>query len=399
MLALAYIGAIPFAIYPSALGRSLVAIFSAPFMIVWTLEKLRSQELVRVRPFPMALIGLFCGWAALTGFWASTEAPVLSAVLSLMWSAATTVAIADVLSRLWLSALVSLSAGAMLLSTIVLISPQTISGRANLGGIDENLTSFVLSVGAGAGLFLFQAVKSRLGRWIAGAGLLLIGLAVLYTGSRTGVVATGLMAVATALFAVSSGSGRGIRAALALFAALTLIGSLASSYDLMPRRIQQFLGGEADGINDSGRGEISDLFLRTVDRWFIAGVGYSSDAHYLAGTEGIYRNAHGIFWKTWVELGIIGVLILSAIVGAAVISSFQLPSRRAVWLMMITLTCFGLTLGGLSVDAFWLVVSFAIACPSGHSASVYASDRTNFPSTSRRHFGSTREQMPSDSCL
>lgn len=237
--------------------------------------------------------------------------------------------------------------------------------RAQFMGADENITAFVLVVAASSAmaLSLRHGAKGRV-FWYAAA--LLFGAGVLYTGSRTGLISFAAVAVATSAVVWRSSNRRGWVKVLPL--ALVGIGWYAftrlQESGVISERLLDFSGASLSG--DSSRAGIADQFLVYVDSWALTGVGYGVDADFLAAKSGVYLNAHGFFWKTWVELGMVGLVIYLFLFSQMLANA----AREGEWqpvriLYLAALLPFLISLGTQWTAVFWFVATLLMA-PDEH---------------------------------
>jgi len=373
LVALLYVAAVPWDILPIAFGRTITAPIAAVLICAWVVDGLRAPQPIVLPRSAGPLLYLVGLWVLCTLAWASDFAQGLATAQTYLVQLPLVVILANVLPRLWRRALVVLGISAGFLAASVLLRPADAmrAGRAAISGVDENTTAMVLVVGFAALTFCLSVnIGKRRTLWLT-VPLVLTGLAVLRTGSRTGAIAMAAVVGVALWFAVRDGrvsSGSASRTVgLAAVAASTVV--WANSRGLIPQRVVELIGLRAPGgrsaLDDTGRGAAISAFRRSFDSWWAFGVGIGNDAAYLEKTEGMYINAHSLLWKTWVETGLIGTVLLGSILVVAVVHGRRCASPRAVALLAVPIFAYALTLGGASTSAFWFVICFAMT-PGGH---------------------------------
>jgi len=218
----------------------------------------------------------------------------------------------------------------------------------------------ILVTGFAALVYLGTNLASRRAAWFVPLAVV-TGAATLHTGSRTGAVAAFAVLVVGVLPLIWQGHRR---PAMWLGAAGVMVLTYASfstavKFGLLPPRVVDLLSQSAD-YQDAGRSEIIDLFLRTFDHWALIGVGIGNDANYAYTSALVYVAAHSLFWKTWIETGLIGLTLFTAFLIAVIKRGFRSVASQALFLMAIPLVIFAYTLGGAHASVFWFVIALAL---------------------------------------
>jgi hypothetical protein len=303
-------------------------------------------------------------WAIASIGWSAAPERSQLGALSLAIQILALAVLCDLMTHLFRQSLQVLALSTSALAVLVLLQPADPlrAGRASVAGVDENITAMVLSVGFAAALHLSFKTSGRWYLWWLGSAAA-IGVGLLHTGSRTGAVAIAATLLAQTVVAAPLQSGRR-GAALRI---VLLAGAGWGAYALMV----QWTGGPADrllslvgrpaGLDDSGRGYILALYQRWLDDWFYWGVGIGADAEFLEAHSTQYLAVHHLLWKTWVELGIVGVVLLFGVLGSATRAAVRSEMKWTILVLAAPLVPFALTLGGLQVSAFWLVVAWAMS--------------------------------------
>jgi len=122
---------------------------------------------------------------------------------------------------------------------------------------------------------------------------------------------------------------------------------------------------------------INNLFLQTFDHWAFFGIGMGNDASYLYMTEGDYLNAHSLFWKTWIETGLVGLTLFAAFLTVVLKRGLRSVASQALLPMAVALVIFAVTLGGANTSAFWFVIALALTQrPSAQAPAEIAQPQT-----------------------
>lgn len=173
--------------------------------------------------------------------------------------------------------------------------------------------------GATAGSFPLRLAQffeaSRRGDiWLFFAAVILLA-ALLATGSRGGIVATGLAVLALgALTAARMRRRRRSARALLVFASVAAAGLFALFGDLFAERLLR------DGVYDAGRPAVYALALDMIAKAPLAGYGYGAFADVFPlfrdrslGLDGYWDKAHNVYLEAFVGLGLVagGLLVAS----------------------------------------------------------------------------------------
>lgn len=361
-LCLPFIALLPFDIFPMLAGRPITTPFLVFMAVAWFVHVGRFGSRGMVGQGVGWLMVMWVTWCVSTLLGSPVSAISVIPVLSLTAQLVMVAVLVEVLPGLGDRAVVWLTGGVTLMAVWALTLPVTEeqSGRVQVGGVDQNVTSLVLAVGLAGVVYLLMFA----GRRPSILNLLqfcVIVVAIVRVGSRTGVAA----AVAIVAAALALGAWRLLRArangflrGAALLLGVFLVSTYLAASGMIPDRVQEFLDDPLEA-SDSNRGAIIELYLRFRDEWWIRGVGYGGDSEFLSQRIIGYQNAHSLFWKTWIETGIIGVIIFGLILIIAMFRAWRW-SVSAAALMSIPLIAFAITLGGDRVSIFWFVIALAL---------------------------------------
>jgi len=362
VVVLLYVAAVPFDLVNLAFGRTLTVPLALILLITWMGVNLRHHFVLAKLGLPELLLFLYVLWITCTAFWTASIDSTLQALPGLWLRAALVGVLINSLPGIWMAALVTLGSSSALLSLAILVGPTNSSrgDRGGLEGVDENVTALVLVVGLACLVFVAShfGIKATA---ILAVPLAVIGGAVLRLGSRTGAIAAAAVIVVAILSStgLKSGSARAwVRAlGIVMLACSTLI--FANNKGFIPERVLD-LFSENGSFDDSGRSMIIELYLRTVDKWALFGVGFGADSTYLGQTQSVALNAHSLFWKTWVEAGLVGLALFLGLLLVVVNRGRGCVCPRAFMILAVPVATFAVTLGGVSTSAFWFVIAFAL---------------------------------------
>lgn len=367
LLVFAYVASVPFDIFQVAAGRTVQLPIALALVIAWVASKINRREAWRFPRAALIVIYTVVFWCLCTAFWSVAPQKTIVSVVSLALQLVVLIVLCDVIPNLFDRTLSWYALSASVLAVVVLFEPADAAvrgGRASVDGVDENITALVLAVGFAVALHL---VFRRQGRmtwwWLSLAGVIAAGT--VHTGSRTGTVAL-LFTLAVQAFVALPDISRRATAAIRL-AVVAIAGSM---YFFV---ITKWGGGPAERIlslfdtqrplDDSGRSYIIGLYMRWMDDWFFTGVGYGADAEFLDMRSSEYLHAHSLLWKTWVETGVVGLLLFGALLTIAVSTAVRSSWRLTIAVLTAPLVPFAVSLGGLQVSAFWLVMAWALSAP------------------------------------
>lgn len=192
------------------------------------------------------------------------------------------------------------------------------------------------------------------------AALMLVGI--LMTGSRTGVLGAGAVAL-TMLLTSPRGARKGIAALLLVGVAVTVFVWTAHPFGLADRTFES-------ATSSSGRLDIWRVGLAACSQYCDVGSGWGTfpavyadtqatvaDARVLTGEEGSYQ-AHNLWLLVIVELGVVGLLLFNLGLVVSAVYAFRLPaeSRAPALGAVVGLTIGLFFLSSMEFKMFWLVL-------------------------------------------
>lgn len=259
-----------------------------------------------------------------------------------------------------------------ILATVALLAPTQVGreGRANVSGVDENVTAYALAIGLAVAVGLIPCGASKVRRatyWMISAVCM---LALLHLGSRTGAGATALVAVVAYSATVRADVGKLPVRIVGLFIASAMglvILHAAIASGLVPLRIQELMNG-AGFDDDSGRSHILSLYKSVEHEWWLRGVGYGADSTFIGNETGYALNIHSQFWSSWIELGVVGVGVLVGLCLTAARASLRKGVPVAVVAVFPVVVLFGYTLGGDKTHMMWFALGLLAATSPRSSA-------------------------------
>ena len=362
-MCLLYSAVLPFDIVPIGLGRSGTAPAAALLLLAWLNFQLHRPRRLPVGPSIILVLYLLGTWLCATLLWTANVGVTTSAIATLAVQIFVMIALADGLPGVWQKCLAWFGHGTSLVAIWVLMTgaDRLRGGRAQIAGVDENMTAMSLAIGFAAVLYLISRrfTGSSILRWLE---FVLIGAAILHVGSRTGLVAIGAVLALGVVIAFRGGDAVNrtsvIRIAV-VFGVCAVGFRFLASTGLVAERLIEFLGSPNDQL-DSARADIVSLYLRTQGDWYLTGVGYGADAAYLRSVGDGYQNVHSLFWKTWVETGFVGLALMALLLLSVGLVAVRRPTIEAVVLMSAPLAVFAVTLGGDRTSPFWFVLAFGV---------------------------------------
>lgn len=367
-LTLAYCVALPFDIVPGAFGRSVAFPFLMLLLSAWVVAVLRGGVAWSVDPRLLALAASLGVWCLVTTAWSVAPATSLVSAVSHLLQVITVAALSVSIPGRYLLVLTGLTHGTVVMAILVLLAspdPER-AGRASIFGVDENITGMVLAIGFSAAIGASIALgRTRMSGLLLFEAALIAG-AILKGGSRSAFVAVALTLFALTIFLMLGLKGLGWRRRTGLMAVVAAIPVVLfvglNALGLVPERIVALVTSPFSQ-DDSLRGEITRQYLRTMDVWIWRGVGFGADDEYLLSTGEGVQNVHQTFWRVWVEVGVVGlVLFCLLLVGVFVATVKRRTALLQTILLVVPLAFTSLTLGGIDrTTNFWFVVAFAVA--------------------------------------
>lgn len=361
VLALAYCALIPLGMLPLFLGKSPVAIVAG--LMIFTFL---SVPLTRVQFDGMLalLCAFFFFWMALGIYW--SEAPAVSALSSVSYAAdlVTAVALTQALI-LWPKKVMQAIVVGSALFSLALIATRVLSGShsgiTTVLELDPNYTSQGLVLGLAISISNAIILNER--PLLFGGAAALIAAGMVTTGSRTAILATIVMFTVAVAFTLMKRRRR-LRAIAASGTALAF-GYYAWDWGVrtgfVPERAQNLVSDIQEG-NDSERGIILDAYAAHASDWLNFGIGAGAGPDYLHGVANLSMHAHNLFWRTTIELGLVGLVILLFILVRTIF--LALRSKEVAPLVMVGLAgqfAFFWLLGGELAANFWFLLALAVS--------------------------------------
>lgn len=251
----------------------------------------------------------------------------------------------------------ALIAGAVVLASIVL--GARVAGvhygfsRVSAGTMDPNEVAFLLCLGIG---LLFESSITT-SRFIKAILQCIIALAVLQTGSRSGLLAMGVMM----LLALLKEGFSLRRVALSGSLVVALVAVLYGAWSHLPEEVTNRTEGtfsELRGERDTDRFDVWRRSLETADKALPLGVGGGGVAEALLANTGRYVEAHNVPMSLIVQFGIFGCTILLAI---GIILRRPLLDRDPVsWAVIGAVAIFSSMLSLEYRPVLWVIVVFLL---------------------------------------
>lgn len=363
-------------VLPGIGGLSAAKLAGLVLVVSWVAATATSpaarRQMAAVHPGVLYLAAVFLAWVAMSALWSEDSGNAMYSftryapnVLMLP------IVFAGVQRRRDVSAIVIAFVAGALLSTVygAFIAPGDPSdaGRLEGAGVDPNYLAVTLV----AALALAAAVAFTRGHQpparVAGAAVAaLLGLGLLLTVSRGGLIALLAAVVAALVFA-----GRGRRLPLL---AVAVVGLAAGAFYIAALAPQEARDHVTQLGNGSGRTDIWTVGMRMFQAQPLHGVGAgnfpNSSVHYLLEPGAILRDdfildkpkvAHNVYLEVAAELGIVGFLLLMGLFGfcvsCAVRAAREFTRRGDVAMELLTR---GLVVGlvGMLAASFFVSVEY-----------------------------------------
>ena len=216
-------------------------------------------------------------------------------------------------------------------------------------------------------------------RWVVWLGFVLIGTAIVQTGSRGGLLA---LAAGIMVFALRAGNtSTKIRNAFIVLVGIGFLLIVTTQFEQTQSRIEDALEEGKMARRELIFPMAWELFLeRPVLGWGITEAQYELGAR-LAHPEEYTKNAHNLFLNTLITAGLLGGIPLFAAILLTIIGAWKARrgTRGILPLSMVTLVIVANMSGNWASNKMhWLVLAFALS-----SAAVLAADRKD-----------TKQRMP-----
>ena len=313
-----------------------------------------------VRPPLVALwVTVLVFWAVLSLAWAAdvdrARTPAMTAVSLLamyLVAASYTVSEAELTTVCWLA----LIGGALAAAGGVVLgfdpdSGQTGRGTLSLGesSANPNAVAQSLLLPFAIGIGMFSGSRRTWTTVVAGVGIAAIAAGIFLTMSRGSLFA---VAVTICVCLYRYRARPRVLVVVAILAAL-----LPAMPDLFFHRAESvFTGEDATG---AGRTEIWKIGVHSLDRFSVIGVGFANFAaaydQYAYPAFGRSRVAHNMYLSTWVELGIVGLVLLALVLRGhwRLTKHAKIPSSQVPLAPALEAACIGFAVVGFFGDALW----------------------------------------------
>jgi putative inorganic carbon (hco3(-)) transporter len=234
--------------------------------------------------------------------------------------------------------------------------------RFSAEGWDPNDLALALVIAIPLAAWLSNRIRSRVAAW-ACRGYLLVGpLAALLTGSRGGLVALAVAALAVPLLFTRTGL------TTKLCAGVLLMGIALAALSFVPGPVWSRLGTLPSEIVSGDlrqRATIWEYGLRTLADHPVLGVGAGA----FKQAAGASYTAHNTFLAVLVEMGFLGFGVFVVVVGFPLVRIWRgQAGQRYLWL--VTLACWAAGASGLGWQErriTWFVLGLALASAMAHS--------------------------------
>jgi O-antigen ligase len=331
-------------IFPGAFTVShLLGLVSLPLAVLAILESGRLKSL----SLPVVLIGLFMAWGSLSYFWTVDVD-------------ATTVLVASWIQNLGMVCLIlelaDSRAGqivmmrAYVLGTLVsagdtiqtyLKGKETFYQRYAGSGFDPNDLGLLLALSLPLSLYLSVTERRRALIWVYRIQFVVAVLAIGLTGSRAALVAT-FVALLYVPLALARATFRK-RFALLLVTAIVISSAVA----FVPATSWKRWGGTGKELAEGTLGARRIIWSAGLELFHMSPIAGIGAGGFAAGTERILGQAevaHNTFLSVLVEEGVIGLVLLLAVLLSLVLPALRLPRlERDLWLVLMATWAVGVS--------------------------------------------------------
>lgn len=360
-IAYCYLVSVPFEIDLVLAGRSLsfwlaAALIGAVLVDLWVKSGRRTGYKLNGQIISASLFLLF--YTSASYFWSVDRDATLVSALVFGFTIATWAALAVAVSGVVNQAFHALVAGTSLMSIMALVADVNIDGRAELAA---NVNDVAALLAIASAYLLSATIRQQASVWsrLIYLGLLFLHLlAILATGSRTGVLA--LTASAVVLFFLTLLRARYALVFATLFLILVVAYIAPSLESIIPARLAAIPAALSAG-DLSNRETYWGLALDEIPS--LVGIGFGATPSWLGVPTAVM---HSVYLGVALELGIIGVLLwgrfvwlliksarmspeaLSLITAAAAVavmaSTLTLEARRPLWVLFALMAAHGFLL-------------------------------------------------------
>lgn len=367
-LGTAYIFATPLDFVPSPVGTP-ATVAGLLFLTQWLIALGAGPRLRFPKSLAVPLIGVLAIWSAISSIWSINPEGSLSQGLTVALLGLSAVAIASTFRDDFRLPAWAIMLGSGVAGMAALVSGPESAGpygviveQATFLGIDQNALAFHLCLGLAASYYLILSEPRLIRRTICIGFALLLAAAILAVGSRTG---GGTLVISSLLFVVLS--TKSVRTALAGGTAILTLAWVYVSMAQSGVMAERLVGWYRAPVLMDDRALIISQFWELRNEWIVKGVGAGADADYLYATLNWYRNAHSAFWKTWIELGIIGLVVWFAILFNLIYQVVRTTDRLLFVLAAPAIAAFFYTLGPVNSNLLWALFGLALGATRTHA--------------------------------
>lgn len=249
----------------------------------------------------------------------------------------------------------ALAMGSVLLALTVLVARligvEYGFGRVSAGTLDPNEVAFMLAFGmailGGNLLAVPQALRFAL--------QLLVVIAVLQTGSRTGLLAIVMVAISTVVV-----GGLSVKRALIVLAAVTVAAAtIFVAWDYLPAEVTMRTVGtvaEFRGERETDRLNVWHRVIEVIGSSLPLGVGGAGVAPALNTMTGRYVEAHNVLLSLLAQFGVLGAIFLLLLSISFVVRALRIWRIPGMLALCLVITCFMQMLSLEYRAIFWVAL-------------------------------------------
>jgi O-antigen ligase len=314
------------------------------------------------------LVLLFAGYAVVSLLWSETPSPVATVIAYSGAGVMFVMAFRRSTSfEAWRFLAYSYLAGCGVAAWSVIggsIGREQLFGeeRVSVEGVNANFTAYAILTGVPLllGLYWEASRFRRLGGMLTAAGLAAAGWAIALSGSRGAAIGF----IATLVFTGVRALGLRTRGALLMVGIVTAValGYLQEMEDILPARLLARAPGGMEDVS-SGRYALWSRALEEFERhpW----LGSGADSYLMRAGGGIH--VHNVFLSVLAELGIVGLVLFTAMLVAIAQEFFggESPEWTAAVRSLVVLVWFIIAMTGVWQYALpaWFVFGWAANVP------------------------------------
>ncbi len=338
-----------------------MATFAAWALTVFVTRRMRTPD--TFHGLALALVA----WVGLSLFWSLDKGTTLVRIETFLQLLALTVIAWDVLAsdRAVRAALQAMSFGMWIAAASVYVNfsrgAESKYGRFGSFGPDPNYLAILLAIGMTLAWYQSMDTDRRALRVLNVLYVPVAAVALVLTGSRTGVVAIAVVA------GYILSTVRRLRPASFVVLLLVIIGAVAAGSALVPETTLERIGSVGEEVTEGDLSGRAGIWFEARDEFLerpLVGVGAGASRAVLRGRVG-----HNVAITFGLELGIVGLALFAGMVISAMRFLRLLPqSYRRMWLAVLGIWAIGSLTMSLETRKLTFIL-FTLALAAGAASS------------------------------